>query len=300
MTLMIRSQFGCEGDKTVWHYTNGNGFLGILQTKSIWASSVVFLNDSAEIFEAFKIAREVAHNDQRGGAELACLEVALSRAGDARGGVDALNHLGVFVSSFSSKCDDLSQWRSYASGAGGSYCLGFAPSLLKKMGSGLDFSLEKVEYEKSAQKALVKPIVDRLLASLGNLDIAANTILAQQGAWPLRDVPAELTESIETFAKEIKSVAPRIKNSAFSGEEEWRMILASTESSQTIDFRTTDTGLVPYLPISFPENEFSLRGVVVGPSPRLDKNFAAAVSALNKFSANCPGCSTSGIPFRNW
>lgn len=300
MTILVGGQLGPEDDRTIWHYTDGGGLLGILRTKSVWASSAVFLNDSAEIREAFKVAREVAKDDKRGEIELACLGAALSRAGDAKSGLDTMSHLGVFVASFSSKCDDLSQWRSYASGAGGSYCVGFAPSLLQRVGNSFGFSLEKVEYEKGAQKKLIRPIVDRLMASVEGLDVRAETILAQQYSWPLRDVPAELVDSIETFAKEITSIAPRIKNSAFSGEEEWRMIRNSLDRSHAVDFRATDTGLVPYIPIVFPDREFALRGVVVGPSPRREKNFAAAAWALEELNANCSGCSSSSIPFRNW
>lgn len=300
MTMFLGNAWGPEGGKTVWHYTDGNGFLGILNTKSIWASSAVFLNDSAEIFESFNIVRELARDDELGEAELACLEVALTRAGDARDALGTLRHVGVFVASFSSRCDDLSQWRSYASGTGGSYCMGFAPSLLKQVGSKLGFSLEKVEYEKSAQKTLVKPILDRLTACVADHDLAADKILAQKGRWPLHDVPPELADEIEIFAKEIKSISPRIKNAAFSDEEEWRMICTSQKSGHKIAFRAADIGLVPYLPIEFPGPEFALRAVVVGPSPRLDKNFAAATWALDELGGNFPSCSASSIPYRNW
>jgi hypothetical protein len=296
MAVLVSNQIGPEGDKTVWHYTDGSGFLGIIRTKSIWASSAIFLNDSAEISEAFNVARKLAREDKLGEVELACLELALSKAGNPRG-LGALNHLGAFVASFSNKCDDLSQWRSYGNGTGGSYCLGFAPSLLNRVGGSLGFSLEKVEYDESAQKALMKPVVNQLMTCVETLDLTADTLLAQKGTWPLRDVPAELAESVRTFAKDIRLIAPRIKNAAFASEEEWRMIRTSTEISGTIKFRATDTGLIPYVPIEFPETDFSLRGVVVGPSPRQDKNFAAAAWALG---ANSLGCTTSDIPFRNW
>jgi hypothetical protein len=40
--------FDIRGIDTVWHYTDGNGFLGILQSGRIFATQVSALNDSKE------------------------------------------------------------------------------------------------------------------------------------------------------------------------------------------------------------------------------------------------------------
>jgi hypothetical protein len=40
--------FDLRGEDIVWHYTNGSGFLGILQSSTIYASQVSCLNDTTE------------------------------------------------------------------------------------------------------------------------------------------------------------------------------------------------------------------------------------------------------------
>lgn len=40
--------FDYKPDDIIWHYTNGDGFLGILQSSSIYATQVASLNDKNE------------------------------------------------------------------------------------------------------------------------------------------------------------------------------------------------------------------------------------------------------------
>jgi hypothetical protein len=40
--------FDLKGQDIVWHYTNGEGFLGILQSSTLFATQVAALNDSKE------------------------------------------------------------------------------------------------------------------------------------------------------------------------------------------------------------------------------------------------------------
>src|ERR1035441_128251 len=40
--------FDLQGQEVVWHYTDGEGFLGILQSSTLFATQVAALNDSKE------------------------------------------------------------------------------------------------------------------------------------------------------------------------------------------------------------------------------------------------------------
>ena len=42
----------------LYHYTTQAGLLGIIQSKQIWATSVLFLNDTTEINYAIKLIQE--------------------------------------------------------------------------------------------------------------------------------------------------------------------------------------------------------------------------------------------------
>src|ERR1035438_2764586 len=50
--------FDLNGIETVWHYTDGNGFLGILQSGRLYATQVSALNDSKETEYATDLFRD--------------------------------------------------------------------------------------------------------------------------------------------------------------------------------------------------------------------------------------------------
>lgn len=70
-----------SNDETIWHYTNTVGFLGILRSHSIWASSPLFLNDSAEFYQAFNIIRDFAANSEYDELDRRLVDLAINRAG---------------------------------------------------------------------------------------------------------------------------------------------------------------------------------------------------------------------------
>ena len=48
-----------QTQQIVYHYTSQTGLLAIIKTKKIWATDIYYLNDSAEMKHAWKIAKEV-------------------------------------------------------------------------------------------------------------------------------------------------------------------------------------------------------------------------------------------------
>jgi len=45
-------------DKLVFHYTSLEGLLGIIESKSIWATNVLYMNDASELNYAKKLFKE--------------------------------------------------------------------------------------------------------------------------------------------------------------------------------------------------------------------------------------------------
>lgn len=46
-------------NQLVWHYTNTEGLLGILESNTLWATAANMLNDSSELHHGIKLAREI-------------------------------------------------------------------------------------------------------------------------------------------------------------------------------------------------------------------------------------------------
>jgi Protein of unknown function (DUF2971) len=91
--------------KTIYHYTDANGLIGMLTKGKIWATDVRFLNDSREYKHGLDVYRSLFDQENPIGS------------GFTRGE-------GIFVVCFSKNSDQLSQWRGYADNGYG-YCIGF-------------------------------------------------------------------------------------------------------------------------------------------------------------------------------
>src|SRR4051812_23543549 len=97
------------------HYTNGQGFLGIVGSREFWATHIYYLNDHTEyqyayertqgLIERITVLRELA-------AQAPELHSAIM------GGLRPYRRgrpVAIFVVSLTENWDDLSQWRGYTS-----------------------------------------------------------------------------------------------------------------------------------------------------------------------------------------
>src|ERR1700745_3305881 len=112
----------------VFHYTSNAGLMGIIASRTVWASDIRYLNDAKDYAYAFEIFAEVFDN-------------ALSRWSitrrpfllDAREQLARIEGWQTFVASFSEVDDLLSQWRGYCpSGQGVS--VGLDAAFLRVLG----------------------------------------------------------------------------------------------------------------------------------------------------------------------
>jgi hypothetical protein len=51
-----------ESDKILFHYTSLEGLLGIIESQSIWATNVLYLNDASELNYLIKLLIEEVSN----------------------------------------------------------------------------------------------------------------------------------------------------------------------------------------------------------------------------------------------
>jgi len=49
-----------DDSKLVFHYTNQEGLLGIIEDKEIWASDAFFVNDSSELNHTLNLAQKLS------------------------------------------------------------------------------------------------------------------------------------------------------------------------------------------------------------------------------------------------
>jgi hypothetical protein len=150
--------FDLKDQKTVWHYTDGSGFLGILQSGTMFATQVSALNDSKETeygTDLFKDAVQaaIAEADDDSAAFLkVVLELVKDEPANPTQGVSKF-----FVTCFSSAKDDLNQWAKYQRSATGRYAIGFHPAGLNREPNS---ALYRVIYDRHKQEVAAQEIVE--------------------------------------------------------------------------------------------------------------------------------------------
>ena len=130
---------------TLYHYTSQRGLLGIIREECIWATDVRYLSDSTEFSYAIDLAsqllKESVPDDESDLSEMISL-VRSSETGP------------VFAASFSSKPDQLSQWRGYCPDNGG-FMLGFDIREIKRLVKEQRFQLVDCVYDTGEQRTIL-------------------------------------------------------------------------------------------------------------------------------------------------
>jgi len=154
--------FDFKGDDIVWHYTNGDGFLGILQSGTVHATQVSSLNDKSETKYAtdiYKMAAADLIKENQGDAQaVAFLNQVLDFVKDAP---DSPAHgtSKFFVTCFSGDEDELTQWDRYSKPNG--YAIGFrARGFWREPTSQIYRVIYDPEKHKTAAKKIVKATLD--------------------------------------------------------------------------------------------------------------------------------------------
>lgn len=260
----------------LFHYTNQEGLLGIVNNKEIWSTKAHYLNDSKEFSYAIELVDEVLNSREY---------LANDIAQELKNRISYIETVNICVTSFTKNGDLLSQWRGYG-GRGVGYSIGFNGDELKLLANAQHFILCPVIYERESQILLVREIVDRWLEGDHQVD----------GLTPIQDAPAE-------FEDYFAMLAPIFKDPSFQEEEEWRLISPMLNCDlDRFSFRAGRYSLVPYYRFSLeePTIQFSLSKIIVGPSPMQDLSKLALDSYMYSKGIEQLPTTLSKIPFREW
>jgi len=219
----------------LYHYTTLSGLLGIVHSRSLWASDIRYMNDSAELRHAADLIRLEVQERTARRPEMA----------------DLLNHFVdwvsyritngnmLFAASFRSQGNLLSQWRGYSTHGKG-VSLGFAASYIIDCAAQQKFQIGRCIYDPTRQRCLISELVDAVeehVAShmAGNEDRASLTSLYQT-----------VFEKLESNMLRIAAI---LKHPSFREEREWRVVSPILADSQKVplQFREAHAMLVPYV-----------------------------------------------------
>ncbi|NLX19177.1 MAG: DUF2971 domain-containing protein [Desulfobulbus sp.] len=257
--MLTRELYADTPLSTLYHYTTFTGLLGIVRSRTLWASDIRYMNDSAELrHTADLIAAEVRERIEGGQVNSSLL----SQFADWVAHRITNGHM-LFGASFRSHGNLLSQWRGYSL-PGKGVSLGFCPEYILRCAARQGFIIGKCIYEPTRQKALIGQVVDAVERLGGQED---GHLSAAERSALYRDAFA----AMETHLLRIAAI---LKHPSFREEKEWRIVspVLTHSGNIPIRFREGHDMLVPYI-------EFDLGGE--GGTPVMDHLYLGPTENMN-------------------
>jgi hypothetical protein len=230
----------------VYHYTTGDGLIGILQRKCFRATHFAFQNDRSEWMHAVAVAEEWAESlDEplRGFVMESCRRARKSQLPP----LPLVPH----VTCFSEVDDSLSQWRAYSEDADG-YAIGLDLNAWSdRQAASSRWQIVSMIYERSTQQQYL------------NEGLAKMWEIVQGGS------DEDKQQGVHHASSLLFRLAASYKHHTFHEEREWRLLAwvpTHTIGESALAFRSTKYGIAPYIELRF-DNEANcpIRKIVLGP-----------------------------------
>lgn len=268
----------------LWHYTSGSGAKGIFESRMLWAGHLGYMNDTSEVGHAMSVSREVVERLKQ---ELPEHQGPLQRWTDYVTGSPHKSWApNVFAVSFSEERDLLSQWRGYATGAGGPFCIGFPSSMLRERvdaSEGLVWTLRRCIYSRDEQADLIEARIRRGLELASNAEVLPRGKSREDFGWS------------HIFGA-VMGVAPLCKHPDFAEEREWRLLFGpvSVKQVEPVHFVERRHTLAPYIEFRLVEGNNALDDIhwIAGPGPQQER----ANSALGMVAQTARMTRYQGMP----
>lgn len=275
-----------DGHRLVYHYTNADGLIGIVNSKQLWATKIQYLDDKSELIHAFSVTESIIHRIKRETNNDHIKKLLERIPAD----FERVEHVNVFVFSFSYVPDLLSQWRAYCPDGG--YALGFDPRVLEKLAAGQGFKFVKCVYNEKEQKSIVEHILKDYLSSFQEkLKTAKNE---EEKDRLIKDSSLQAVEILT-------SVSPKFKHPSFMEEQEFRLVSelkASTEKA--INCRNKQNLVIPYYEFALENDEiqFKVEQIVIGPGLPIELTMDSVSILFNRNQRKFGSISHTSIPYK--
>lgn len=268
--------------ETIYHYTTFSGLMGIVESGSLWASDIRYMNDSAELNHMVHLINEEVDERISLGHQNPRL---LNQFKDWIAHRVTNGHM-LFAGSFRANGNLLSQWRGYSE-LGKGVSIGFDPRDVTRCARKQSFMVGKCIYDRQRQRQLIHQIVD----------LVEDLALKSCGIHGCRDdrVFAEVFEEVES---DLLRIAAIMKHPSFQEEEEWRIVspIVSDFKDPSVHYREGTSMLVPYfefslIPPGSPKPQ--IQHIYLGPTP----NKTLSMNSLSMYMAKEGVSPKSGINY---
>jgi hypothetical protein len=273
-----------EPPGALFHYTSGQGLVGILASGELHCTNLLYMNDASEMDYGRAVVLEAGRDLRSSVPEL--LQPFFDRILDSLDKPD----FHYYVTCFCEKPDLLSQWRAYGAQAAG-YSIGFDAEDMQAVLP--EYSeLVRVLYDPQEQYRATRALLRAYLAP------AEECVAAFRGHERLEDSMIRWTA---IASNGMGRLIARMKSAAFAEEHEWRaIVMRFSFDTGEVRFRLAPNGIVvPYHAWLFKRKGYkAVRQVQHGPTV----NGALAVRSLGMLLHNLGyrdvGIKGSAIPLR--
>lgn len=274
--------------KYLYHYTSQKGLLGILQTKKLRMTNILYLNDSSEFSHTFDLVMsELTTHKERLLNKKGLLELMEDKGIDGdifrryeyverilKGFLSDDNRkTETYVFSLSQKGDDLSQWRGYCPKEGG-FSIGFDSDKLLSIieNSKSMFHTEKCIYDLDIQKDEISSMFDDIHNYNNFMDILLDIIV----------------------------MSSHYKHDKFKDEREFRIIHYGTSDERK--YREGNSMIIPYIEGNLlgEDGKLPISKIIAGPTPHKELSKVSVDSLLKSIGYEDVDVESSEIPYSSW
>jgi Protein of unknown function (DUF2971) len=218
--------------ETLYHYTDLNGLIGIVQNQTLWATNVHFLNDKNEQKYGIELVKEIAEsikniqNDK-------VIELIINH-------IDDRAKLDDYITCFSKNGDLLGQWRAYANNGSG-VSIGFNHNYFENNLNLMPFGTHII-YDEVYHRVEIKTMLESFISFMDSYKEEIDWVTL-----PYEEVAAML------IIDNIKAYIKGFKHPCFKDENEYRFIFTANEGifkegeNYEIQFRTNNKMVIPFI-----------------------------------------------------
>lgn len=287
----------------LYHYTSQEGLLGMLKTKKLWMTNILYLNDSSEYTHALDMVKSELENRIKNlppvdGVWSALGEdekkhVVYSELLTLYGSTYLIQLTQVYVFSLSMEGDDLGQWRGYCPKEGG-FCVEFETGAIERViKNGKLVPCVYLPKEKNQ-------IIEKNFTDAEAYFKPANqlfTVCKKQ----MKEDDHKIIEALHNV--KLAEIFASLKHESFKNEKEYRIIRSGPKvKPEDKRYRKGNSMLIPYVEeeILNSEGKLPISKIIVGPTPHPALSKLAVENFLESNGYQNIKVQISEIPYRAW
>lgn len=239
----------------IFHYTDTNGLLGIINNNTFRATKSNFLNDISELHYGYNYIIEHLNDEKY--KSLKHIDL-ITFAVD--GILKTLLDTGIYITSFSYENDSIELWNYYSNRGG--YCLEFDTTLFKNQiqKSISYFNTIQILYDEKDQLQLFEKKLNEFSDYIDKQPENEKNRLSLSGGKRIDDI---------LNSTEILNLLLLFKNPKFKYENEVRIVFLIRDDNKFSDFEIqfiNKSGIItPYIEYKLNDNMSSLKSIRLGP-----------------------------------